>query len=110
MGTARRRDYIHDCGGNRILVERRAAFTDTSPTSQDSYTRTTGSNRIASITTSAGTPSFIHDVCGNLSGRDRPGTNNVGVGSDGFARRPAMSPLAKRISPWPIVAWTSGSR
>lgn len=85
-GTTRREDYVHDLGGNRIRVERRAAVTDPAPTSQDTYTRTAGTNRIASVTTPAGTRSFTHDARGNRIAEDRPGTNDVTVGYDGFAR------------------------
>ena len=85
-GATRREDYIHDVGGNRVRVERRAAITDVSPTSQDTYSRTSGTNRIASMTTPAGTRSFTHDGRGNLSAEDRPGTNDVTVGYDGYAR------------------------
>lgn len=73
-GSIRREDYVHDRGGNRIRVERRATIADASPTSQDSYTRTTGTNRIASISTPAGTRSFTHDARGNLSPEDLSGT------------------------------------
>lgn len=86
QGPERREDYVHDLGGNRIRVERRTLPTDPTPASQDSYTRTTGTNRIASITTAAGTRTFTPDARGNLVAEDRPGTNDVTVGYDGYAR------------------------
>jgi RHS repeat-associated protein len=85
-GSIKRFDYIHDLGGNRVRLERRTAANDVNPTSQDNYIRTPGTNRIASITTAAGARSFTHDARGNLSAEDRPGTNDVTVGYDGYAR------------------------
>lgn len=85
-GSIQREDFIHDLGGNRVRVERRALPTDPTPASQDTYSRTAGTNRIASITTPAGTRTFTPDARGNLSSEDRPGTDDVMVGYDGYAR------------------------
>ena len=98
-GVTRREDYVHDLGGNRMRVERRAAGTDTTPASQDSYTRTPGTNRLTSMTTPAGTRSFTHDARGNLASEDRPGTNDVTTGYDGYARLTSYIRTSSLASP-----------
>ena len=85
-GATRREDYLHDSNGNRTAVERRALPTDATPTSTDTYSRTSGTNRIASIATASGTRTFSHDARGNLAGEARPGGVSVTAGYDGFGR------------------------
>ena len=72
--------------GNRIRVERRALPTDVTAASTDTYTRTSGTNRIASIANAAGTRTLTHDARGNLSGEARPGSINVTTAYDGYGR------------------------
>jgi hypothetical protein len=45
----RERIYLYDANGNRTAVERRIAANDTIAAQTDSYTRTAGTNRLASI-------------------------------------------------------------
>lgn len=85
-GATRREDYLHDANGNRTAVERRTLPTDATPTSTDTYSRTSGTNRIASISTASGTRTFTHDARGNLAGEARPGGVSVTAGYDGFGR------------------------
>lgn len=85
-GAVRREDYSFDTNGNRLAVARRTNITDANPVSTDSYSRTPGTNRIASMTTPAGTRSFTHDARGNLSGESRPGGVSVTTAYDGYAR------------------------
>jgi YD repeat-containing protein len=86
-GAVRREDYAFDTNGNRMSVARRAAITDATPQSSDTYTRTPGTNRITSVTTPGGTRSFTHDARGNLSGETRPGSISVTTGYDNTAER-----------------------
>jgi YD repeat-containing protein len=85
-GAIRREDQVHDKNGNRISVERRALATDALPTSTDTYTKTAGTNRLASISTAAGTRSLSYDARGNLSAETRPGAVTASSSYDGYAR------------------------
>jgi RHS repeat-associated protein len=85
-GAIRREDQLHDKNGNRVRVERRVLATDTLPASSDSYTTTAGTNRLASITTPAGTRSLSYDGRGNLATETRPGTISASTSYDGYAR------------------------
>jgi RHS repeat-associated protein len=85
-GALRRTDYAHDQNGNRTSVQRRALPTDASPAETDSYTRATGTNRLASIATAAGTRTISYDNRGNTASETRPGSVSVATTYDGYAR------------------------
>jgi YD repeat-containing protein len=85
-GAIRREDQLHDKNGNRLSVERRVLATDTLPASSDTYTKTAGTNRLASIATPAGTRSLSYDARGNLSTETRPGAVSATTSYDGYAR------------------------
>jgi RHS repeat-associated protein len=84
--TYKRTDFAHDANGNRTSVERRLGATDASAAQTDSYSKTAGTNRLASIMLPAGTRSFTYDNRGNPSAESRPGSVAVSVGYDGYAR------------------------
>jgi len=82
-----REDYVHDKNGNRTAAQRRTNVGDATPAETDAYTRTSGTNRIASIApASGGTRAFTHDARGNLTGETRPGGPSLTLGYDGYAR------------------------
>lgn len=85
-GSFAREDYVHDKNGNRTAVERRTSVTDASPAQSDTYARTSGTNRIASVVLPGGTRAFTHDARGNLIGETRPGGPSLTLGYDGHAR------------------------
>lgn len=86
-GGFAREDYVHDKNGNRTAVERRANAGDATPAEIDTYTRTSGTNRIASVAPAGGgTRGFTHDARGNLIGETRPGGPSISLGYDGHAR------------------------
>jgi YD repeat-containing protein len=85
-GAIRREDQVHDRNGNRVRVERRVLATDALPASSDTYTTTAGTNRLASISTTAGTRSLSYDARGNLSAETRPGAVTASSSYDGYAR------------------------
>lgn len=84
-GTTRREDYVLDANDNRIRVECRALPTDATAASSDSYTRTAGTNRLASMATPAGTRSFTYDARGNLSAEARPARVTVAAKPQAFS-------------------------
>lgn len=103
VGALRREDYSFDANGNRLSVERRALPGDVAPAANDNYALDPGTNRLASITTLAGTRSFSHDARGNLSCETRPGGVSVTAAYDGYARltsytRTNEQPLAMRYN------------
>ncbi|KTE85173.1 hypothetical protein ATE72_04755 [Sphingopyxis sp. HXXIV] len=85
-GTFARQDFLHDANGNRTAVERRTNISDLTPAESDTYTRASGTNRLASVAMPAGTRSFTHDARGNLSGETLPGGGTVTLAYDGHAR------------------------
>lgn len=86
-GLFAREDYVYDKNGNRTAVERRTNTTDTAAAESDAYTRTNGTNRIASVApTGGGMRAFTHDARGNLIGETRPGGPSLTLGYDGHAR------------------------
>jgi RHS repeat-associated protein len=82
----KREDQVHDKNGNRVRVERRALASDVTPVSTDTYTTTAGTNRLASISTAAGTRALAYDARGNLATDTRPGAVTATTGYDGYAR------------------------
>jgi len=82
----RRTDYAHDKGGNRTSVAYRALPTDANPAASDTYTRTAGTNRLASITTAAGTRTISYDARGNTASETRPAGVSVSTSYDGYGR------------------------
>jgi RHS repeat-associated protein len=94
----KRQDFAYDANGNRTAVTWRTNAGDASAAATDTYTRSAGKNRLASITatagtgatTAAGTRSFTHDARGNLSAESRPnGTatpTSVTTAYDGYGR------------------------
>jgi RHS repeat-associated protein len=85
-GALRRTDYAHDKGGNRTSVAYRALPTDANPAASDTYTRTAGTNRLASITTAAGTRTISYDARGNTASETRPAGVSVSTSYDGYGR------------------------
>ena len=85
-GGFAREDYVHDKNGNLTTVERRVIVTDASPAESDTHARTSGTNRISSVTHPGGTRSFTHDARGNLIADTRPAGAGVTLGYDGHAR------------------------
>jgi RHS repeat-associated protein len=85
-GAFARQDFLHDANGNRTAVERRANIGDLTPAESDTYTKASGTNRLASVAMPAGTRSFAHDARGNLTGEVLPGGGTVTLTYDGHAR------------------------
>jgi RHS repeat-associated protein len=87
-----RQDYSYDKNGNRTVVERRTLASDAVAAESDSYTKAPGTNRLASVSSTAAsgtTRSFTHDARGNLIAETRPGTpspTNVTASYDGYGR------------------------
>ncbi|MBK8631700.1 MAG: RHS repeat-associated core domain-containing protein [Sphingomonadales bacterium] len=90
-GALRRTDYAHDKGGNRTSVAYRALPTDANPAASDTYTRTAGTNRLASITTAAGTRTISYDARGNTASETRPAGVSVSTSYDGYGRLTAYT-------------------
>jgi RHS repeat-associated protein len=82
----KRTDYVFDANGNRTAVERRVNAADASASETDLYTRTAGTNRLASLSTPAGLRSLTPDARGNLISESRPGGIAVNAGYDGHGR------------------------
>ena len=61
-------------------------MTDASPAQRDTYSRTNGTNRIASAVVPGGTRAFTHDARGNLTVDTRPAGAGVTLAYDGHAR------------------------
>ncbi|MBA2932597.1 RHS repeat protein [Sphingomonas sp. CGMCC 1.13654] len=55
-------------------------------TTTDTYTTTTGTNRLASIANTSGTRSLTYDARGNLAGETRPGSISATTTYDSYAR------------------------
>lgn len=85
-GSFAREDYLHDKNGNVTTVERRVNVADVSPAQSDVHARTSGTNRIASVTHPGGVRSFTHDARGNLVTDSRLSGAGVTLGYDGHAR------------------------
>lgn len=85
-GGFAREDYVHDKNGNLTTVERRVSISDASPSQSDVHARTSGTNRIASVTHPGGVRGFTHDARGNLTADTRPAGAGVTLGYDGHAR------------------------
>jgi YD repeat-containing protein len=104
-GTFRREDLLYDANDNRTSVERRTTATTAAATQTDSYTRTTGTNRLASIVTSGtatGTRSISYDARGNTATETRPSAVTVSTSYDGHGR--LLSYTA------PVHYWDTDSR
>jgi YD repeat-containing protein len=84
--TYKREDLGYDANGNRTSVERRINATDTAAAQTDTYARTSGTNRLASISSFAGTRSFTYDNRGNTSAETRPSSISVTTAYDGHGR------------------------
>lgn len=82
----KREDQFHDKNGNRLRIERRAQPGDVAPLNTDIYTIASGTNRLASIATAAGTRALNYDARGNLTAETRPGAITVTASYDGYAR------------------------
>jgi RHS repeat-associated protein len=68
------------------LVETRTAANDPLPASSDVYSTTSGTNRLASITTPAGLRSISYDARGNPTSEARPAGQSVALAYDGYGR------------------------
>jgi YD repeat-containing protein len=90
-GGMKREDQVLEKNGNRVRVERRLLATDVTPATTDTYTTTTGTNRLASITTPAGTRAISYDARGNTASETRPAAVSVSAGYDGYARLTSYS-------------------
>jgi RHS repeat-associated protein len=90
-GAFARQDFLHDANGNRTAVERRTNIGDLTPAESDTYTKASGTNRLASVTMPAGTRGFTHDARGNLTGETLPGGGTVTLAYDGHARLTAYA-------------------
>jgi RHS repeat-associated protein len=82
----KRTDWVHDKNGNRTRVERRANAADAAAAETDSYATTTGTNRLASVTTATGVRSITYDTRGNTVSETRPNAVGVTAAYDGFGR------------------------
>jgi RHS repeat-associated protein len=85
-GTGQRSTYAHDKNGNRLSVETRIAANDPLPASSDVYSTTSGTNRLASITSPAGIRSISYDARGNPTSEARPAGQSVALAYDGYGR------------------------
>jgi YD repeat-containing protein len=89
-GTSyQRQDYSYDKNGNRTVVEWRTLATDAAAAKSETYTKASGTNRLSSIASTAGTRSFTHDARGNLIAESRantPSPTNVTASYDGYGR------------------------
>ena len=85
-GSFAREDMLHDANGNRTAVERRVNANDNAPAQTDIYTRTAGTNKLASIDGSFGTRSITYDARGNTQSETRSGGIAVTTGYDGYGR------------------------
>ncbi|MBK6299252.1 MAG: RHS repeat protein [Sphingomonadales bacterium] len=85
-GTYKREDYLFDKNGNRTSVERRVNAADASPAQTDTYTRASGTNRLASVALPAGTRSISYDNRGNTASEARPASVSATVTYDGHGR------------------------
>ncbi|MCY7338689.1 MAG: RHS repeat protein, partial [Sphingomonas bacterium] len=72
--------------GNRTGVQQRTNATDANPVASDTYNRTTGTNRLASIVSASGTRTIGYDARGNTSSASRPGNISVSTSYDGYGR------------------------
>ena len=90
-GSFAREDIIHDANGNRTAVERRIGANDNTPAQTDSYTRTAGTNKLASIDSTFGTRSIQYDARGNTLGETRSGGISVTTGYDGYGRLTSLT-------------------
>jgi RHS repeat-associated protein len=70
-GATRQYDYAFDANGNRTRVETRNVAGSPSPDAAVDYTRTSGTNRLASLS-GAETRTISYDGRGNTSGEVRP--------------------------------------
>ncbi|MEP7007545.1 MAG: hypothetical protein ABI810_16300 [Sphingomonas bacterium] len=73
LGSVRQQDFIHDVNGNRVRVEQRVNPGDSTPVSTATYSLTSGTNQLASVTDPTGTRAISYDGRGNTSGETRPG-------------------------------------
>ena len=86
-GDIRRTDYVFDANGNRTRELRRPLPTDPpSVATVDRYALQAGTNRLAQVTTPAGTRNYTHDARGNMLTETRPGGVTVSAGYDGQGR------------------------
>ena len=85
-GTVKRLDTLYDKNGNRTAVQQRTNATDTTPVATDTYATTAGTNRLASITTTAGLRSIAYDARGNSLSEVRPASKTVAATYDGYGR------------------------
>lgn len=67
-------------------LNKSALTTGTVTAGTDTYSYTTGTNRLASIANSSGTRSLTYDGRGNLATESRPGSISATTGYDGYAR------------------------
>lgn len=72
FGTTQQYDYAFDANGNRTRAETRSVAGQPSPTTATDYTRTSGTNRLASSSGSVAR-TYSYDGRGNLDGEVRGG-------------------------------------
>jgi YD repeat-containing protein len=85
-GSFAQEDIIHDANGNRTAVERRTGANDNAPAQTDIYTRTAGTNKLASIDGTFGNRSITYDARGSTLGETRSGGIAVTTSCDGHGR------------------------
>ena len=90
-GGMGREDLTHDANGNRLHVQRRVNASDANPSETISYTKTPTTNRLASVTSPAGTRSISYDARGNTTSETRPGGVSVTASYDGHGRLTAYA-------------------
>ena len=86
-----REDILHDANGNRTAVERRIGANDNAPAQTDIYTRTAGTNRLASIDGTFGNRSITYDARGNTQSEARSGGIAVTTAYDGYGRLTSLT-------------------
>jgi RHS repeat-associated protein len=90
-GSFAREDIIHDANGNRTAVERRIGANDNAPAQTDIYTRTAGTNKLASIDGTFGNRNITYDARGNTLGEIRSGGISVTTAYDGYGRLTSLT-------------------
>jgi RHS repeat-associated protein len=73
--------YGYDPVGRLVLT-----VSDTAPVAAQSYSYTSGTNRLASFSDSSGTRTISYDARGNTVSETRPGGITVNAGYDGYGR------------------------
>ncbi len=95
-GSIQRSDFSYDLNGNRTSVVQRATPSDLLAANTISYTRTSGTNRFASVNDNGGTRSITYDARGNTATESRPLAVSVTTAYDGYGR---LTSYTRTLSP-----------